>query len=42
MEAVQCGLMDKDEALRQLTYHIQRAQGRMKDQTDHKRKEINF
>lgn len=42
LEAVQRELIDRDEALRQLKHHLQRAQGRMKSQADHKRTERSF
>lgn len=42
VEAVRRELMDRDEILRQLKYHLQRAQGRMKVQADAKRVERQF
>lgn len=42
VEAVHRDLLDRDEALRQLKHHLQRAQGRMKSKADSKRKERSF
>nr|XP_012570968.1 uncharacterized protein LOC101506525 [Cicer arietinum] len=42
VEAVTKELVDRDEALRQLKYHIDRARGRMKDQADRKRRDVSF
>jgi hypothetical protein len=42
VEAVAQELRDRDEALRQLKYNLQRAQEQMKYQADKKRKEVQF
>ena len=42
VEVVQREILDRDEALKQLKHHLQRAQERMKNQADLKRKERNF
>lgn len=42
VEAVQRELLDRDEALRQLKYHLQQAQNSMRSQADKKRTECNF
>lgn len=42
VEVVQRDLVDRDEALRQLKYHLLQAQGRMKSQADSNRKEKSF
>lgn len=42
VEAVQQELFDRDEALRQLKFHLNRAQGRMKCQADKRRHDRTF
>lgn len=42
VEAVAQELRDRDEALRQLKYHLHRAQEQMKQYADKKRKEVHF
>ena len=42
VEAVRRELLDWDEAIKQLKYHLQRAQNRMKDQADRKRIDRQF
>lgn len=42
VEAIQRELSDRDEALPQLKYHLQRAQNRMKAHADLRRKDQNF
>lgn len=42
MEAVAAELLDRDEALRQLKYHLLRAQQQMKKYADKKRRFLEF
>lgn len=42
MEVVARELQDRDEALRQLKFHLHKAQEQMKYYADQKKKEVNF